>query len=64
MQAELKLTREEIAAMIAANITNTWPCIPGHVWEATWQKYDDEVKVVAVKVSDIAETETANGVKA
>ena len=55
MKAQLILTKLEVAAMIEENIKATWPCPPGHKWEASWKSYDDEIKVEAVKIEVVAE---------
>ena len=49
MKIEMEFDKTEIAAMIEANVTAKWPCIPGHKWTAEWEKYDDTVKVCATK---------------
>lgn len=53
MKIEMEFSKVEIVAMIEANVTAKWPCIPGHRWEATWEKYDDSVKVNAVEVKAV-----------
>jgi len=50
MKAKLTFDKLEIAAMIEANVTQTWPCIPGHKWDAQWKSYDEEIVVSAVKI--------------
>ena len=44
----MTLTMVEVEVMVAANIAGTWPCIPGHHWEAALDRFDGIVNVAAV----------------
>ena len=64
MRAELTLSSQEVQAMVEANISATWPCIPGHKWEAEWRSLYNEIVVTAVPVprsEQVADEEVDHG---
>ena len=63
MKAKLTLTKVEVEAMVAANIAGTWPCIPGHHWEATMDRYDERVNVEAVSDAKPDDRQEEHGVQ-
>ena len=57
MKAKLTFEKEEIAAMIEANVANMYLAPPGYKWAAEWRQYDNEVTVEAVKIEDKQEVQ-------